>query len=363
MFCFKDKLEYENKKSIFILFALMSKVQKLELDSDLEKDKTEPAALTERQLTDLSRFGKIAVKMYQDVSWSFSTNSAARSLGVSSEDLLIEHFTDDGDGGHCPKFLLFLDHQTSSLVLAIRGTFSVKDAILDAVAEDVPFLNGMTHKGILSGARLILSKVSERLTEVLGQPEFSNYSLVVTGHSLGAGTAELITLELLTSNLLGGREVRCVALAPPPVFRSEHSLPAKISSAIQIYVNKNDLVPRLSLASVAKLLATVTEVDSLGLSLAEQLAVLRDRDTSEVRRNLRTLREIIRTDGQSSPDFPEHPGTVYHIRRSKTDEKKHLVFRSKSKAFSRKIVLTENMITDHCSVGYAEAILSLSDQC
>jgi len=353
-----DRSTKEYESFMFILFALVKKVQKLEVDSDWENDQTEPAALTEQQLTDVGRFGEIAVKMYP-VSWSFSTNSAARSLGVSSEDLLVEHFTDDGDGGHCPKFLLFLDHQTSSLVLAIRGTFSLKDAILDAVAEDVPFLTGWAHQGILSGAQLILSKVSERLIEVLAQPEFSNYSLVVTGHSLGAGTAELITMELMRSNLLGGREVRCVALAPPPVFRSDLALPSNISSAIQIYVNNYDLVPRLSMASVARLLATVREVDSLGLSLPEQLAILTDRDTAAVRRNLETLRQIIRTQRQSFPDL-EHPGTIYHIRRSKTDQKKQLVYPSKSKAFTRAILLLENMIVDHLHSSYEATILNLT---
>ena len=338
----------------------MKKVQKLEVDSDLQNDETEPEALTEQQLVDVGRFGEIAVKMYP-VSWSFSTYSAARSLGVSYEDILVEHFTDDYDGGHCPKFLLFLDHETSSLVLAIRGTFSLKDAILDAVAEDVPFLNGWAHQGILSGAELILSKVSERMTEVFARPEFSNYSLVVTGHSLGAGTAELISMKLISSGLLGEREVRCVALAPPPVFRSDLSLPSNISSAIQIYVNNFDLVPRLSMASVARLLATVREVDGLGLGLSESLSILADRDTEAVRRNLERLREVIRTQRKSFPDL-EHPGTIYHIRRSKTDSKKPLVFQSKSKAFTSAILLLENMIVDHLHSSYEATIRDLTDK-
>ena len=73
------------------------------------------------------------------------------------------HFTDADDGGHCPKFILFLDHEVKSLVLAIRGTFSPKDIILDAVAEEVPFLDGMAHKGILSGSKIILDKVLDSI--------------------------------------------------------------------------------------------------------------------------------------------------------------------------------------------------------
>ena len=353
-----DMAAKEYDSFMFILFALVKKAQKLEVDSDLEKKKAEPTVLTDLQLKEVGRFGGIAVQMYP-LSWSLSSASVARSVGVSEEDILMVHFTDD-DGGHCPKFLFFVDHQSRSLVLAIRGTFSLKDAILDAVAEEVPFLEGFAHKGILSGASLILSKVSGKLQEVLAQPECSGYSLVVTGHSLGAGTAELITMSLLSSDLLPGHcQVRCVSLAPPPVFRSQKKVAEKISAAIEIYINNYDCVPRLSLASVSRLLATVREVDSLVLSLAEQLSILADRDNPQVRQNILKLRNIVKVQRKSFPDL-EHPGTIYHIMRSTTDDKKHLVYSSKSSAFTSAILLLENMIVDHLHSSYETTILNLN---
>lgn len=39
-----------------------------------------------------------------------------------------------------------------------------------------------------------------------------------------------------------------------------------MTAAISIYINNYDCVPRLSLASVARLLASVRAVDGLGLS-------------------------------------------------------------------------------------------------
>ena len=85
------------------------------------------------------------------------------------------HFTDNPEEGHCPKFVLFLDHSSCSLVLAIRytsffcfysyfscsyystcgpiddnamlrGTFSLKDVVLDIVCEEQPFLTGTAVK-------------------------------------------------------------------------------------------------------------------------------------------------------------------------------------------------------------------------
>merc|ERR1712178_549504 len=101
---------------------------------------------------------------------------------------------------------------------------------------------------------------------------------MVTGHSLGAGTAELITMKLLSSPQLLARDTRiqCIALAPPPVYRSTKPLPHTVTSSIQIYINNFDCVPSLSLSSVAKLLATVRAVDQLGLSLTDQLSIIAD---------------------------------------------------------------------------------------
>ena len=51
--------------------------------------------------------------------------------------------------------------------------------------------------------------------------------LVLTGHSLGAGTAVLMALKILTRRhktpVPEWTRVRCVALAPPPVYRSEEA--------------------------------------------------------------------------------------------------------------------------------------------
>lgn len=117
---------------------------------------------------DLKRFGQYAVRMYP-LSWVGSNEKIAKNLGVSTDSILMVHFTDDDDGGHCPKFILFFDHVVNSIVLSIRGTFSLKDAVLDAVAEEVEFLEGRAHKGIVSGAEIILDKVLPTLHEAARQ--------------------------------------------------------------------------------------------------------------------------------------------------------------------------------------------------
>lgn len=71
-----------------------------------------------------------------------------------------------------------------------------------------------------------------------------------------------------------GISVRCVALGPAPVYRTIGQVSQQFRDRIHIYVNDRDVVPRLSLGSVAKTLAILREIDSLDMSLDEQLAVI-----------------------------------------------------------------------------------------
>ena len=50
------------------------------------------------------------------------------------------------------------------------------------------------------------------------------YNLLITGHSLGGGTAELVAMALKDDPYSAmfippDTDIKCVALAPPPVFR------------------------------------------------------------------------------------------------------------------------------------------------
>jgi len=336
----------------FLLLALVKQAQmSIEKPADVE---TKFTRLTSKQFEDAKRFGHYAVRMYP-LSWVGSLEAIAKDLGVPEDSIIMVHFTDADDGGHCPKFILFLDHEVKSVVLAIRGTFSPKDIILDAVAEEVPFLDGMAHKGILSGSKIILDKVLDSIISNLRM--FPGYKLTITGHSLGAGTAELVSMQLLSSPkmLPFNTQVQCVALAPPPVYRSNKKIPQSLSSSIQIYINNYDCVPSLSLSSVAKLLAAVRAVDHLGLSLSQQLSILAERPGHE-EQIAKINAAVVGIKQDQFPDL-EHPGTVFHM--VKCDNDKHVVYLSKSKIFTDSILLIENMIMDHLHTTYENVLQSI----
>ena len=90
---------------------------------------------------------------------------------------------------------------------------------MQQAGQDENFLDGFAHFGILKGALKILKVTKDVLIKLL--EEHPTYKLVVTGHSLGAGTAVLITLEILLGKdpFVSPHRVKCIALAPPPGLR------------------------------------------------------------------------------------------------------------------------------------------------
>ena len=164
--------------------------------------------------------------------------------------------------------MIFTDESTKSIVLAIRGTASVKDAIIDLMAKDVPFLDGHAHQGIAEGSQRILEESSYELKKAF--ETYPGYRLIVTGHSLGAATAILITMTILSGSQIVDPEntvVKCIALAPPPVYRSDSDIiDKKFNDHIQIFIHGNDIVPRASLYTVARLFEAVRSINKLEFS-------------------------------------------------------------------------------------------------
>ena len=92
----------------------------------------------------------------------------------------------------------------------------------------------------------------------------SNYRLVLTGHSLGAGIASLLTLMLHSNHALReanaaeGRDIRCFGYGCPPVFVSteENGNTNFIEKAFNntvCFINSEDVIPHMSLDAIRRL--------------------------------------------------------------------------------------------------------------
>ena len=157
----------------------------------------------------------------------------------------------------------YCEGEAGWLVLGIRGTLNVHDALCDVDAAEVGFLGGKAHQGFASAAESLCAELQETLLAACADPRYAGYELVVTGHSLGGCASEALALKLREL----GREkalpmlekARCLsfaggAAATPELQQSEESQELTVC-----VVYGDDIVPRLGAASVCTLLDELCE--------------------------------------------------------------------------------------------------------
>ncbi|KAJ6706234.1 LIPASE CLASS 3 FAMILY PROTEIN [Salix purpurea] len=197
--------------------------------------------------------------------WHFSKKPFPLFLeetGYTEESVLLQ---EPKAGILKPAFTILVDHKTKCFFLLIRGTHSIKDTLTAVTGAVVPFHHtvvheggvsnlvlGYAHCGMVAAARWISKLATPRLKQVLGQ--FPDYKLKIVGHSLGGGTAALLTYVLREQKELSS--TTCVAFAPAACMTWE--LAESGNDFITSVINGADLVPTFSAASVDDLRAEVT---------------------------------------------------------------------------------------------------------
>ncbi|XP_028763269.1 uncharacterized protein LOC114721580 isoform X2 [Neltuma alba] len=197
--------------------------------------------------------------------WHFSKKPLPLFLeetGYSEENVLLQ---EPKAGILKPAFTVIADHKTRCFLLLIRGTHSIKDTLTAATGAVVPFHHtvvheggvrdlvlGYAHCGMVAAARWIAKLATPCLIEALGRNP--DYKVKIVGHSLGGGTAALLTYILREQKELS--ETSCVTFAPGACMTWE--LAESGNDFITSVINGADLVPTFSAASVDDLRAEVT---------------------------------------------------------------------------------------------------------
>ncbi|GAB4861748.1 hypothetical protein Ancab_037003 [Ancistrocladus abbreviatus] len=122
--------------------------------------------------------------------------------------------------GQSTSYMIYLDHENTDIVLAIRGLHlgnqSDYAVLFDNKLGQTMFDGGYVHNGLLNAARWVFDAEHEVLKDLLERNP--TYTLTFVGHSLGAGVVALLTMvELQNQDLLGNVErkrIRCYTLAP-----------------------------------------------------------------------------------------------------------------------------------------------------
>lgn len=99
---------------------------------------------------------------------------------------------------YTPDHVVTIDHQHHLIILTILGTRvfpspQPMDIMMDLMATSKPFLHGKAHAGLAWGAENIVKVVAPLLKDQLRN--YQGYRILILGYSLGAGLAQLVSLD------------------------------------------------------------------------------------------------------------------------------------------------------------------------
>ena len=121
---------------------------------------------------------------------------------IQPQDLVMDNISNNlltPNKLHEPAFYLAVDRTRSRIVLSIRGTVSLSDALtdVDAIAEEHSAydIDGYVHPGILCSAKSVFNKVNDRLVSLCNK--FKDFQVIITGHSLGAGSMSIDSMHFI----------------------------------------------------------------------------------------------------------------------------------------------------------------------
>uniref|UniRef100_A0A3B3YQ66 Diacylglycerol lipase-alpha n=1 Tax=Poecilia mexicana TaxID=48701 RepID=A0A3B3YQ66_9TELE len=165
-------------------------------------------------------------------------------------------YTSCHDAVYETPFFVAVDHAKKKVVISIRGTLSPKDALTDLTGDSerlpVEGQHGtwLGHKGMVYSAEYIKKKLEQEmiLSQAFGRDLSKgtmHYGLVIVGHSLGAGTAAILSFLLRPQY----PTLHCYSYSPPGGLLSEDAMEYSKEFVTSVVLGK-DLVPRLGLSQL-----------------------------------------------------------------------------------------------------------------
>jgi hypothetical protein len=149
-----------------------------------------------------------------------------------------------------------------TVLLIVRGTKDLSDALADALLEPAEYRGGYAHGGILENGKNLAARYLPKLKALLEHSGREKIRLYLVGHSLGAGAAAIAAIEFNDHEWI---EVESVGFGCPSLLSRELSEASK--DYVTTVVADSDIIPRMSGASMANLLLDLIEFDWTKMAL------------------------------------------------------------------------------------------------
>jgi len=279
-------------------------------------------------------FSTVGLRILQAANQAEVIQAVVRGRNGAPQPRLEVLHVSDGE----PKFALVSDGE--NIVLSIRGTSSLKEALMDLncvyVSPEGPEVETWkVHGGMWGFTDTVVEEVQDIIDERLKRTQ---EKLVITGHSLGAGVAALLAIRWRSRY----PTLRCVAFACPCVADRAPGMERVLTVIVG-----DDAVPSWSIGSTSDL---VQSVATLGADSAvrDSIWTLNPGD-----QQLQVLHNTLQANMQAEKLFP--PGQVLWLRDSE-DDSNTMTLSSPAPSFFGRLRLRRRMLADHYPTAYEEAL-------
>ncbi|CAH8389823.1 unnamed protein product [Eruca vesicaria subsp. sativa] len=267
--------------------------------------------VSESTVSDLIYNAELAKGCYRD-----SVSGLAKNTMLRENNIL--KFVKDSSVMR-PGYYVGVDHRRKLVVFGIRGTHTIYDIITDIVSssdDEVTFEGYSTHFGTAEAARWFLNHELQTIRRCL--EKYEGYKLRLVGHSLGGAIASLMAIMLrkMPRKELGfdPEIISAVGYATPPCVSRE--LAENCSEFVTTIVMQDDIIPRLSTASLARLRNEILQTDWTSVIEKEEWKSVLDLVTnakqvvSSVQDAARKVSEYANFGNKN--DYPELPSPKNH---------------------------------------------------
>ncbi|GMI46354.1 hypothetical protein TrCOL_g387 [Triparma columacea] len=211
----------------------------------------------------LGTYGEKGLKFLGVLPYASASSNIEGYMKLTNMKVRGNVISTDFEGGlFMPGYVLSIDEIEQSIVLAVRGTIWPHDFLTDLVCEAELLPKGFAgvgkegmyaHKGMMRSAVGLAGKLRHLIIEICLNDKYSTYPLVLTGHSLGAGVACIMSALFLSPSThpalslppsIASR-LKCYGYGTPAVMTGE--ICERLKEMVTSVVIGMDMVPRFSL--------------------------------------------------------------------------------------------------------------------